>query len=370
MLQPLPARWVTQVGPYPPPFGGMSIHLLRLVAGLRSRGWEVSVLAAARTPPDPAFNCLFLGNSAWRHWAWIRRHAGGVVHLHDRLSPLTLVAALAARSRRLPLVLTLHGEPFSALTRQRGLDPFHRLALKQADHVIAVNSHVAAAIAGLVAAARVSILPAYLPPGRGEAALASLHLRRWLDGEPDLPLLVALIYRTLPPLASRTDVYGLDLLTALCGQLGAGGRSFRLALLVAQEPQEMEERAYLASHETQLRAVLGDRLGVFFGEYAPPAIARASVFLRPTRTDGDAVSVREALALGVPVVASDVAPRPAGVRLHRAGDVASLLAAVCTALDAGGRGIPTETADEPCLAALEAVYSSLSARRSSAAPLS
>ena len=34
------------------------------------------------------------------------------------------------------------------------------------------------------------------------------------------------------------------------------------------------------------------------------------VLLKPTNTDGDAISVREALYLGVPVVASDVVERP------------------------------------------------------------
>ena len=190
-----PAPQVTQIGPLPPPYGGISIHLVRLIAGLRSRGWEVSILAAARTPPHPVSDSLFLGNSAWRHWAWTRRHARGVVHLHDRLSPLTLAATLAARSRGLPLVLTLHGEPFSTLTRRRGLDLFHRAAIRKADHVVAVNSHVGEAIAGLIPANRVSIIPAYLAPAPSEATLASPRMQSWLDEAPGLPLLVTLVYR-------------------------------------------------------------------------------------------------------------------------------------------------------------------------------
>ncbi len=39
-------------------------------------------------------------------------------------------------------------------------------------------------------------------------------------------------------------------------------------------------------------------------------LAGAGVFLRPTSWDGDSVIVREALALGARVVASDLAPRP------------------------------------------------------------
>ena len=216
-------------------------------------------------------------------------------------------------------MLTLHGEPFSTLTRRRGLDLFHRAAIRKADHVVAVNSHVGEAIAGLIPADRVSIIPAYLAPAPSEATLASPRIQSWLDEAPGLPILVTLVYRALPPLASRTDVYGLDLLSSMCERLIARGPAFRLALLLAQAPRGVDEHAYFASHESRLRAALGTRLGVFVDEYALPAIARAAVFLRPTRTDGDAVSIREAIALGVPVVASDAAPRPAGVRVHRSG---------------------------------------------------
>jgi glycosyltransferase involved in cell wall biosynthesis len=51
---------------------------------------------------------------------------------------------------------------------------------------------------------------------------------------------------------------------------------------------------------------------------------RLSVFLRPTYFDGDSVSVREALALGIPVVASETGMRPDGVRLFKVGDCEDL----------------------------------------------
>jgi glycosyltransferase involved in cell wall biosynthesis len=50
-------------------------------------------------------------------------------------------------------------------------------------------------------------------------------------------------------------------------------------------------------------------------EQVSAVLAGAGVFLRPTSWDGDSVIVREALALGARVVASDLAPRPRGVEL-------------------------------------------------------
>jgi len=50
-------------------------------------------------------------------------------------------------------------------------------------------------------------------------------------------------------------------------------------------------------------------------------IKRLTLFLRPTYFDGDSLSVREALALGVPVIASDTDYRPEGVVLFRRGQI-------------------------------------------------
>jgi glycosyltransferase involved in cell wall biosynthesis len=61
-------------------------------------------------------------------------------------------------------------------------------------------------------------------------------------------------------------------------------------------------------------------------------ISRSHVFVRPTLEDGDSISVREALALGVPVVASRVGSRPAGAILFHPGDVKDMLSKVELAL--------------------------------------
>jgi glycosyltransferase involved in cell wall biosynthesis len=55
------------------------------------------------------------------------------------------------------------------------------------------------------------------------------------------------------------------------------------------------------------------RIGVFYGQPLAPALRLGTIFLRPTLTDGDALSIREAMAAGVPVLASDVVRRPTGV---------------------------------------------------------
>jgi len=64
-----------------------------------------------------------------------------------------------------------------------------------------------------------------------------------------------------------------------------------------------------------------------------PIIMKSDLFLRPTNTDGDAVSIREALHFKVPAVASDVCPRPEGTILFKCRDIDDLTSKVKEVLD-------------------------------------
>src|SRR5258705_7958190 len=80
------------------------------------------------------------------------------------------------------------------------------------------------------------------------------------------------------------------------------------------------------------------------------ALLRASdVTVRSTFVDGDAITVREALAFGVPVVASDTDFRPEGVTLFRRGDVSDLVVKLGQVLaqPTGGTSVPRPPQDHP-----------------------
>ena len=69
-------------------------------------------------------------------------------------------------------------------------------------------------------------------------------------------------------------------------------------------------------------------LGNVSHEKCLSVMSQCDLFVRPTFADGDANSVREALSLGIPVVASDVGNRPPGTVLFRTGDVDDLAAKI------------------------------------------
>ena len=62
------------------------------------------------------------------------------------------------------------------------------------------------------------------------------------------------------------------------------------------------------------------------------ATLESDVVLRTTLYDGDSVSVREALYIGTPVIATDNGMRPEGVHLIPPSDAGRLRDAVCDVL--------------------------------------
>ena len=78
-------------------------------------------------------------------------------------------------------------------------------------------------------------------------------------------------------------------------------------------------------------------------------LAASDACLRTTLYDGDSVSVREALQLGVPVIASDNGMRPAGVHLIPRSDSSALIQAIEAVLSGRNRHTPPVLAAEGAL---------------------
>jgi glycosyltransferase involved in cell wall biosynthesis len=112
------------------------------------------------------------------------------------------------------------------------------------------------------------------------------------------------------------------------------------------------------ARETHVAPHLED-LGELDHEEVLGLLSRCDAFIRPTTHDGDAISVREALTLGVPCVASDVCPRPPGTYLFQAGHAPDLVLRVRQALVEGA----AETVLQDAGPVLLSLYEELSAPR-------
>jgi glycogen(starch) synthase len=227
--------------------------------------------------------------------------------------------------------------PGATLTLHSGLAPLYlrssagwkrqiaRLACVLYDRVICVNAAIAEAVTQLgVEENKLQIAPAFLPIEAPNIPLPS-ELESWLQSHA--PVISSTLF-------FRPE-YGFEILLAAVSRLK--DRYPGIGCLV-MGGEASEKAAALVEHG-------GLRGHVHLGgdldhELCLALMARSSVFVRPTFRDGDSISVREALSLGVPVVASNVGTRPEGIALFEAGDVDGLVKQIISAESVTPKRVP------------------------------
>jgi glycosyltransferase involved in cell wall biosynthesis len=148
--------------------------------------------------------------------------------------------------------------------------------------------------------------------------------------------------------------YGFDLLTSAVARLRFHYPSVGCLVMGSGEQREEAERQI---HETGLEENLL-LLGDVNHDACLALMSVSDVFIRPTLQDGDSTSVREALSLGVPVVASRIGTRPAGANLFQPGDVGEMLSKIELAV---GRKIVGEAPAAGCMDRLMEIYQQVTA---------
>jgi phenylacetate-CoA ligase len=317
---------VVQLGPYPPPHGGVQSNLVAIRNYLRSTGHICDCINLTRhrqSDVDGVHYPASAGELARLLW----RLPADILHLHfgGDLTPrlLGLMALCTALPGR-KTVLTFHsgGYPSSPAGQSAAPGTLRGVLFRRLDGLIAVNAEIAALFRKFgVDEARIrTILPFTIEPPDPEAPVPE-PLADFFARHKPLLLTVGLL----------EPEYDLEMQIDTMGQIAA---SFPGAGLVIAGAGSLEP----ALRERIAASPCADRI-LLYGdmphEVAKRAILDCDALLRTTWYDGDSVAVREALYLGTPVVATDNGQRPAGVHLIPAKDPAALAAAVREIVAAG-----------------------------------
>jgi len=228
--------------------------------------------------------------------------------------PLFLACLLALRRGR-RLVVTIHNRNIlnpqwrGKWWNRAGLE----LASRRVSHFVVVAETLRDELIRLgIQESRISVIPAYLPPSESECTADSIPepVRAFMDSHN--PLLSCQGW--FSNFINGRHVYGFEDLGHALAQLRESHPRIGLLTLISGPPRS-EYRQHIYS--------LRDRLGLsnhwmlHDADFpAPAAYARSDLFIRPTLSDGDSVSVRECLDLGTPVLATDIVARPAGCHLY------------------------------------------------------
>jgi len=333
--RPGPGR-LAIIGPYPPPSGGVSTHVERLCHLLDRRGIDYRLYnLGSDSERAGAVVSVFRRRRRFllAYAAFGREPAVYVVS--PRLSSWVFAALLAAgRGKRVAVRI----QNARLIDWQRA-HPFRSriagAALRRVSAVVCVSRGIADAVARLgVESERIAWLPGFLPPAPPA-----------IGADAPTPAAAAFLAGKHPVIAANgkvaffrgQDLYGLDMLVELAARLRPDHP--RLGIIACLYDIGSDAEPYLDALRAKARALGAADRTLFHTQPGPfvPVLAGADLFVRPTNTDGDASSLREAIFLGVPAVASDAAERPAGAALFRNRDVDDLVDAVRRALVAGAR---------------------------------
>jgi glycosyltransferase involved in cell wall biosynthesis len=314
---------VLVLGPVPPPLGGVSVYLARLLPRLNEAGLEVGVLNHYGDRDAP-YVVGVLRRNPWNYFRMPRRFQARVVHYHHSHWS-TLLAVALGRKRGARYIVTIHTPDVHNLLESRIL-AFRlatRWALRSFDRVIAVSPGVRDAVSPHVHAT-VEILPAFVAQSDARESHDAATTAFLADG----PVLLVPAYRVLSR-GDGIDAYGLDTALDAFVELAKTNPTLRLAIFIAREPATLREKAYLDALERRVHEHdLDERVLVRFACPLSPAFRHELIVVRPSRTDGDSSSIREALHAHIPVVASDAATRPPGVETFPSGDTSALCRAI------------------------------------------
>jgi glycogen(starch) synthase len=314
---------VLLVGPHPPPHGGVSVHVAALRRQLAEAGAEVRVLDLDPRAPRSADRLTIRGGLDLVRTVWAHARDGYVVHLHTNghnVKSWLIVLAVGVAARPAPRALvTLHSGMLPAFLADTPW-PWRlvaRIGLRFFASIVCVNGEIERALRKLGAnPSSLQVRPAFIAPRLPEGGLPQ-DLDSWIAGRSPV-LSTALFYR---------PEYGADILVDALARLRRQYEQVGCVVMGSGDRQEMER---LVSHHGLQESVR--LVGDLSHDECLKVMARSDVFVRPTRADGDSISVREALSLGVPTVASRVGTRPEGAYLFPVGDVDALVAAVHQAL--------------------------------------
>jgi glycosyltransferase involved in cell wall biosynthesis len=265
---------------------------------------------------------------AWNDWV-LNVHTNG----HNPKSWMIALACGMAGQFGPGATLTLHSGLAPAYIREGRCwrRQLVRLACVMYTRVTCVNEEIAGAVSELgIAREQIEIVPAFLPIETPKVQVPA-GMESWM--KEHAPLVTSTMF-------FRPE-YGFELLMQAVARLHKTYPG--MGVVVMGSGEDREQAAALVERSGLRDAVY--LAGDLDHELCLALMARSDVFVRPTYRDGDSISVREAISLGLPVVASNVGTRPDGTRLFEAGDVNGLVAQLGDVL--AGMGC------EPAAAAVE-----------------
>ena len=304
------------IGPYPPPYGGISIHIKRMKNYLEKNCIECIVYNESRIVEYENIINVKPINSYRKFILRIPFLKSNVLHFHSTNCKIRMLLGWYKFLGK-KIILTIHGESLhDQLIRLNFMGRYLLLlSLKNLDKIICVNPRTKEELLDLgFNSKKIKVIPAFIPPTPDETDIKQLPEFFHKIRHKHKFLFTANASRI--SFYKNKDLYGIDQSIELMKRLIDNGYKDIGFIYVIPDIGDYD---YFEKMQNLVEKYnLEDNLHFYTKTVAYPAVINmCELFIRPTNTDGDALSIREALTLKKPAIASDVCKRPEGTIIFK-----------------------------------------------------
>ncbi len=305
--KPIIEIWST----YPPPYGGVSVHSMRLFERLKDQNEIKLIFKNFNGSRDDPGNQIFKVHYFFLEFLSLFVSRNKRVHLHSNNIKLWILLGLFARHHK--FILTIHNQRIRNI-KNRFQKVLIRFFLKNVKHIILNDKYLSQYIAATYAIdiEKFKILPAFIPPLPFEESGLDSNIYYF---RKQFNFLISTsawkLYRK-----NKIDVYGIKQIIYTLSNLVSKGYSIGLIMVmpIIEDTDYFKELA-LDIDQLNLRQNI-----LIISEPLPNAFEiwkLSDVYVRATNTDIEGLTIKEALYYNTPVVASDIVIRPKEVILYR-----------------------------------------------------
>jgi glycosyltransferase involved in cell wall biosynthesis len=305
-------------GSFTPPYGGISVHIERLSKSLAANNIDFTIFSMRSHPDQPHFVKTI---TKLRFLILLCSKEYTIKHLYFVNWYSRVIFAAVSIFFPGQFIISIHGGSISeALFSQNKLKSLlTKWMLRSVDTVIACNNQINKICINYVGLLqkKVKMIPAFIPPNKEDIEKIDPLFNSFLTNHG--PIISAVGWVGIKH--KNEDLYGLDLLIDCTYKLK--NKFSDIGLLISINGGEKKQ---ISDFITYSNAKLGTNIYLLLNDESNinSLYIKSDIFIRPTNTDGDSVSIREALFFKTPVIASDTVKRPSSCIIFKNRDKSEL----------------------------------------------
>lgn len=289
------------VGPYPPPYGGISIHIQRILTLMQNR--EIIFLNTSSNRSQYPFEKNISGLKIVMILYYLFFYNFKLFHLHSPNKYLRLLTMICGKFKK-SIYIHVHGASLEDTFKKNDLISKWTKSLVSSNHFLSDNQRIFDCSEKYKPITN-HLIDAFLPPLFNESEFLKFKNQTNIMQNNFCLSMVGWFSEY-----QNQDLYGFDV---LADSINLIKQKYQIEIKVYASVNGIQSQTIYHSFIQKIENYnIKHLFELYFENFDEvwPLYILTNTFVRPTNTDGSALSVKEALWLETPCIASDCVPRP------------------------------------------------------------